>query len=76
MKESLSISPPEKHQVSLTAFHATALAGRTKYFMPASREITADNQILEMVHRVVLLNSEVLILFLTHFHLTLLKEKL
>ena len=49
MKNPLSISPPEKDQVSLAASHATALAGRTKYFIPAWREITADKQILEMV---------------------------
>ena len=49
MKEPLSISPPGKDQVSLATFHATALAGGTKYFMSAWREITADKQILEMV---------------------------
>ena len=49
MKKPLSISPPEKDQVSLATSHVTALAGRTKYFVPAWREITADKQILEMV---------------------------
>ena len=49
MKKPLSISPPEKDQVSLATSHVTTLAGRTKYFIPASAEITADKQILEMV---------------------------
>ena len=49
MKEPLSKSPPEKDQVSLTTFQATVIAGRTKYFIPAWQEITADKQILEMV---------------------------
>ena len=49
MKRPLSTSPPEKDQVSLTTSHATALAGGTKYFIPAWREITADKQILEMI---------------------------
>ena len=49
MKKPLSISPSEKDQVSLATSHATALDGRTKYFIHAWREITADKQILEMV---------------------------
>ena len=49
MKEPLSKSPPEKDQVSLTTFQATVLAGRTKHFIPAWQEITADKQILEMI---------------------------
>ena len=49
VKEPLSKSPPEKDQVSLTTFQATVIAGRTKYFIPAWQEITADKQILEMV---------------------------
>ena len=48
MKKPLSISLPEKDQVSLDTSHATALAGRTKCFIPAWREITADKQIREM----------------------------
>ena len=35
--------------MSLATSRVTAFAGRTKYFIPAWREITADKQILEMV---------------------------
>ena len=35
MKKHLSVSPPEKEQVSLATSHGTALAGRTKCFIPA-----------------------------------------
>jgi len=49
VREPLSKSPPGKDQVSLTTFQATVIAGRTKYFIPAWQEITADKQILEMV---------------------------
>ena len=49
MKKPLSISPPEKDQVSLATSLVTNLAGRTKYITPAWREITADKQILDMV---------------------------
>ena len=49
MKEPLSKSPPEKDQVSLTKFQATVLAGRTKHYIPAWQEFTAEKQILETV---------------------------
>ena len=49
VKEPLSKSPPEKDQVSLTSFQATVIAGRTKSFIPAWQEITADKRVLEMV---------------------------
>jgi len=49
VKEPLSKSPPEKDQASLTSFHATVIAGRSKYFFPAWQEITAVKRILEMV---------------------------
>ena len=49
VKKPLSKSPPEKDQVSLTTFQSTVLAGRTKHFIPAWQEITADKQILEMI---------------------------
>ena len=42
-------SPPEKTQVSSTTSQVTVIAGRTKYFISAWQEITADKQILEMI---------------------------
>ena len=42
-------SPPEKTQVGSTTSQVTVIAGRTKYFISAWQEITADNQILEMI---------------------------
>ena len=42
-------SPPEKTQVSSTTSQVTFIAGRTKYFISAWQEITADKQILEMI---------------------------
>ena len=44
MNKPLSILPPEKDQVSLATSHVTALADRTKYFIPAWEEIAADKQ--------------------------------
>lgn len=49
MKKPLSISQSENDEVSLATSHATSFAGRTKYFIPAWQEITANKQILEMV---------------------------
>ena len=49
IKKPLSISPPEKDQMRLATSHVTTLVCRTKYFIPAWQEITADRQILEMV---------------------------
>ena len=49
IKKPLSISPPEKDQMPLATSHVTTLVCRTKYFIPAWQEITADRQILEMV---------------------------
>ena len=51
MMEPSSKSLPEKDQVSLTTFQATVLAGRTKLYIPAWHEFTAEKQILEMVQR-------------------------
>ena len=49
MKEALTNLPPVNNQVSSTTSQGSFIAGRTKHFIPAWKEITADKQILEMV---------------------------
>ena len=48
-KKPVKESPPEKTQMGSTTSQVTVIAGRTKYFISAWQEITADKQILKMI---------------------------